>query len=33
MAASTIMSVPLVLALLFLERYCIEGVTLTGLKG
>jgi multiple sugar transport system permease protein len=33
MAASTVVSIPLVLAFLFLQRYFIEGVTLTGLKG
>ena len=33
MAASTVVSIPVVLAFLFLQRYFIEGVTLTGLKG
>ena len=33
MAASTVVSVPMILAFLLLQRYFIEGVTLTGLKG
>ena len=33
MAASTVVSIPMILAFLLLQRYFIEGVTLTGLKG
>ena len=33
MAVSTVMVVPVVLLFLFAQRYFIQGVTLTGLKG
>jgi multiple sugar transport system permease protein len=33
MAASTVVSIPMIVAFLLLQRYFIEGVTLTGLKG
>jgi multiple sugar transport system permease protein len=33
MAASTITTVPLIIVFFFTQRYFIEGITLTGIKG
>jgi multiple sugar transport system permease protein len=33
MAASTVVILPIILLFFFLQRYFVEGVTLTGVKG